>query len=94
MLNDIHQHLELLKLRKMRAMIDEHLARAQKDKLSYSAFLVELLRQEVHDKRERAIQNRIRQSGLSERWTLDLTRFIFRRASTNASMKNSPSSIS
>jgi len=70
-LNDIHQNLELLKCRKMRAIIDEQLARAQKDKPSYSAFLLELLRQEVHDKRERGIQNRIRQSGLSERWMLD-----------------------
>ena len=71
MLNDIHQHLEALKLRKMRQIIDGHLARAQKDKSSYSAFLLELLRQESHDKRERAIQNRIDQSGLSEQWTLD-----------------------
>jgi DNA replication protein DnaC len=71
MMNDIHQHLEALKLRKMRQIIDEHLARSQKEKSSYSAFLLELLRQESHDKRERAIQNRIDQSGLSEEWTLD-----------------------
>lgn len=71
MLNDIHQHLDLLKLRKMSELIDNHLARAQVNKPSYSAFLLDLLRQEVRDKRERTILNRIRQSGLSELWTLD-----------------------
>jgi len=71
MLNDIREQLERLKLRKMHKIIDEHLARAQKEKLSYSAFLLELLRQEAHDKRERTIQNRIRQSGMAERWTLE-----------------------
>ena len=71
MLDDIHQQMEGLKLRKMRQIIDEHLARAQKDKPSYSAFLLELLRQEARDKRERTIQNRIDQSGMAERWSLD-----------------------
>jgi DNA replication protein DnaC len=71
MLNDLHQHLDALKLRKISELIEQHLARAQKEKLSYSAFLLELLRQEVHDKRERAIQNRIRLSGMPERWMLD-----------------------
>ena len=71
MLNDLHEQLEVLRLRKMRQIIDEHLSTAQKDKPSYSAFLLELLRQEAHDKRERTIQNRIRQSGLSEHWMLN-----------------------
>jgi len=69
-LNDIHQQLDLLKLRKIRDILDERLQRAQKDKPSYSHFLLDLLRQEVQDKRERAIQNRIRSSGLPELWTL------------------------
>lgn len=71
MLNDLHQQLDLLKLRKIRAILPERLERAQKDKPSYSQFLLDLLRQEAQDKRERAIQNRIHQSGLPERWTLD-----------------------
>ena len=71
MLNDIHQHLDILKLHKMRAIIEDHLTRAQKEKPSYSAFLLELLRREAHDKRERAIENRIRKSGLPEKWTLE-----------------------
>ncbi len=70
MLNDIQQQLELLKLRKIRDILSEHIERAQKDKPSYSAFLLELLRQEVQDKRERAIRNRIKQSGVAEEWTL------------------------
>lgn len=71
MLNDLHQHLDLLKLRKVRDVIDEALQRAQKDKPSYSQFLLQLLRQEVQDKRDRAIANRLRQSGLPELWTLE-----------------------
>jgi DNA replication protein DnaC len=71
MLNDLQAHLDPLKLRKIRELIEEHLVRDQKEKPSYSAFLLELLRQEVHDKRERAIQTRIRLSGLSERWALN-----------------------
>lgn len=71
MLNDLHQQLDLLKLRKVRDILDEQLQRAQKDKPSYSQFLLDLLQQEVQDKRARAIQSRIRQSGLHEQWALD-----------------------
>jgi DNA replication protein DnaC len=70
MLNDLHQQLDLLKLRKIRDILDDRLQRAQKDKPSYSQFLLDLLRQEVQDKRQRAMENRLRQSGLPELWTL------------------------
>lgn len=70
MLSDLQNQLEHLKLRKIQEILPERLERAQKEKPSYSAFLLELLRQEVQDKRERAIQNRIQQSGLPEQWTL------------------------
>jgi len=69
-LNDLHQQLDLLKLRKIRDILDQRLQLAQKDKPSYSQFLLDLLRQEVQDKRDRAIQNRVRQSGLPELWSL------------------------
>jgi DNA replication protein DnaC len=71
MLSDLHQQLDLLKLRKVRDILDDRLRRAQKEKSSYSQFLLDLLREEVQDKRARAIQNRIRQSGLRELWSLD-----------------------
>lgn len=71
MINDLHHHLDLLRLRKIRHIIDDQIKQAQQKKSSYGAFLLELLRQEVIDQKERSIQNRIRLSGLPERWTLE-----------------------
>ena len=71
MIEDIHTCLEALKLRKMREIAEAELKAAQAKKSSYSAFLLGLLRQEHEDKRQRAIQNRIRQATLPERWTLE-----------------------
>jgi DNA replication protein DnaC len=55
----------------MREIAEAELKAAQTKKSSYSAFLLGLLRQEHDDKRQRAIQNRIRQATLPERWTLE-----------------------
>src|ERR1039457_169410 len=71
MLDDIHTCLEALKLRKMREIAAEELKSAQSKKPSYSAFLLNLLRQEHEDKRQRAIQSRISQASLPERWALE-----------------------
>lgn len=71
MINDIHQQLDQLRLHKIRQIIGEQIQQAQQKKSSYGAFLLELLRQEVLDQRERSIKKRIRLSGLPERWTLE-----------------------
>ncbi len=71
MLDDIHTCLEALKLRKMREIAAEELKSAQAKKPSYSAFLLNLLRQEHEDKRQRAIQSRVAQASLPERWALE-----------------------
>ena len=71
MIEDIHTCLEALKLRKMREIVEAELKTAQAKKRSYSAFLLGLLRQEHEDKRRRAIESRIRQASLPERWTLE-----------------------
>lgn len=71
MIDDIHNCLEALKLRKMREIAEAELKTAQAKKSSYSAFLLRLLRQEHDDKRRRAIESRIRQAALPERWTLE-----------------------
>jgi DNA replication protein DnaC len=63
--------LEALGLRHMRETIEDALKSAQKTKPSYSAFLLNLLRQEHQDKRNRTLANRLRRSGLREFWTLD-----------------------
>ena len=62
MLDDIHACLDALKLRKTREILPAELKLAQAKKSSYSAFLLSLLRQEHADKRQRAIQGRIKQS--------------------------------
>ncbi len=71
MINDIHQVLDALKLRKMREIVETELKAAQGKKASYSAFLLHLLRQEQEDKRRRSIQSRVQQALLPDRWTLE-----------------------
>jgi DNA replication protein DnaC len=79
MLEDIHRHLELLKLPKMMEVIKHQLKEAQNRRPSYSSFLLNLLRQEYEDKRQRTIKNRIGQSGLPDLWTLDTYPFHLQR---------------
>jgi DNA replication protein DnaC len=71
MLDDIHACLDALKLKKMREVLQDELKIAQTKKPSYSAFLLNLLRQEHEDKRRRSVESRIRQAALPERWSLD-----------------------
>jgi len=71
MLDDIQAMLDALKLRHARAAVAERLKAAQKEKPSYSAFLLELLRREHEGQRDRAIASRLRRSGLGEFWTLE-----------------------
>lgn len=71
MIDDIHAILEALKLRKMREIAEAELKIAQTKKTSYSAFVLNLLRQEQEDKRRRSIQSRIQQAALPDRWTLE-----------------------
>lgn len=71
MLDEIKAGLDALKLRKMREIVEAELKTAQTKKISYSAFLLDLLRQEVEDKRQRSVQSRIAQASLPDRWTLE-----------------------
>lgn len=71
MIDDIHALLDSLKLRHARKIVAEAIKAAQKDKSSYSAFLLELLRREHAGQRDRAIASRLRRSGLDEFWTLE-----------------------
>lgn len=71
MIDDIHKLLDALKLRHARSVVAEHIRSAQKQKTSYSAFLLELLRREHEGQRDRAIASRLKQSGLAEYWTLE-----------------------
>ena len=71
MLEDIHTLLDALKLRHARRAVAEAIKDAQKNKPSYSAFLLELLRREHEGQRDRAIASRLKRSGLDEFWTLE-----------------------
>lgn len=71
MLSEIHTLLDALQWRGTRETIEEALKSAQKNKPSYSSFLLAILRQEHQDKRNRSLANRLRHSGLKEFWTLD-----------------------
>ena len=59
MQDEIDVCLDALKLRKMREILEAELKIAQTKKSSYSAFLLNLMRQEVEDKRQRSIQSRL-----------------------------------
>jgi DNA replication protein DnaC len=71
MINEIHNLCDVLQLRHTRKIIAETIQDAQKRKPAYSAFLLNLLRQEHQDKRNRTIANRVKHSGLREYWTLE-----------------------
>jgi DNA replication protein DnaC len=71
MLEEILPYLEALRLRKTKEILEDELKAAQAKKPSYSSFLLNLLRCEFEDKRNRALQNRIKQSGVPELWSLD-----------------------
>ena len=71
MIDDIHTILDALRLRHARTAVAEALKAAQKEKPSYGAFLLELLRREHEGQRNRAIASRLKRSGLDEFWTLE-----------------------
>lgn len=71
MIDEIDKLLEALRLRDMRKTVGEALRRAQKDRPSYSAFLIDLLRREHEGQRNRSIIARLKCSGLDEYWTLE-----------------------
>jgi hypothetical protein len=57
--DDIDQLLKNLKFRRMREILDDELARAEKRKPSYSEFLARVLREEYQHQQERFLEYRI-----------------------------------
>ncbi|HTF67733.1 MAG TPA: ATP-binding protein, partial [Edaphobacter sp.] len=60
-----------LKLRRMLTVYEEHLREADKSHPSYSEFVVGLLRAQWHERQECALEWRIRNANLPERWSLE-----------------------
>ena len=69
--DDIDQLLASLKLPRMRAILDDHLAAAAAEGPAYSEFLRRLLREEHHDQQVRFLEGRIGRARLPERWALE-----------------------
>ena len=77
MKDDLEQLLKLLHLRKVAELWDESVKKAEKEGLSYSAFLTKLLRAEWHDRQESRLAWRIKRARMPEQWTLES--FPFKR---------------
>ena len=77
MTDEIEQRLRNLHLKKIAAIVDDELAHADKQDLSYSAFLARLLRAQYHHRQETALAWRIKQARLPEQWTIES--FPFKR---------------
>ncbi len=69
--DDIDQLLKNLKLRRLREIIAEELARAEKKKPSYSEFIARVLREEYQHQQERFLEYRIDRANIPERWALE-----------------------
>lgn len=75
--DEFDQLLKVLHLNKIRDIVEEELAHAEKKQLSYQEFLARLLRAEWHAKQESALNWRIKRAALPEQWTLES--FPFKR---------------
>jgi DNA replication protein DnaC len=71
MTEELEQLMKNLRLRRMLSQYDEQLRVAEKAQLSYSEFLAGLLRAQWHDRQEGALEWRIKQANLPERWSLE-----------------------
>jgi len=68
---ELEQLLKNLKLRRILDIYDEQLRAAEKDDVSYTEFVTRLVRAQWHARQEHALEWRIRNAKLSERWSLD-----------------------
>src|SRR5713101_214778 len=77
MTDEIEQLLRNLHLKKIAAIVDDELAHADKQQLSYQELLARLLRAQWQANQESALAWRIKQANLPEQWTLES--FPFKR---------------
>ena len=70
-MDELQQLLKNLHLRRMAEGLPEELQRAEKDGLAYTDLLLRLVRAQWHHRQETALEWRIRQARLPERWTLE-----------------------
>jgi DNA replication protein DnaC len=70
-MDELQQLLKNLHLSRMAQGLPEELQRAEKDGLAYTDLLLRLVRAQWHHRQETALEWRIRQARLPERWTLE-----------------------
>lgn len=75
--DELDQLLKSLHLAKIRRIIEQELQHAEKKQVTYTEFLLRLLRAEWHHKQESALNWRIKRAALPEKWTLES--FPFKR---------------
>ena len=68
---ELQQLLKNLKLRRILDIYDEQLRAADKEDISYTEFVTRLMRAQWHARQEHALEWRIRNAKLPERWSLD-----------------------
>src|SRR5246127_2536586 len=68
---ELEQLLKNLKLRRILDTYDEQLRAAEKEDVSYTEFMTRLMRAQWHARQEHALEWRIRNANLPERWSLD-----------------------
>jgi len=71
MTEELEQLLKNLRLKRMLEIYAEQLRSAEKEDLSYTDFLVRLLRPEWHSRQEQSLKARIERAHLPETWTLE-----------------------
>jgi DNA replication protein DnaC len=71
MTEELEQLLKNLRLKRMIEIYAEQLRSAEKEDLSYTEFLVRLLRPEWHSRQEQSLKARIERAHLPEPWTLE-----------------------
>lgn len=77
--DEILRRLDVLRLKRIAEILDDHLARAQKTKPSFSQFFLGLLDEELVAQVDRATERRIRTSGLPDRPTLQGFDFAYQQ---------------
>jgi DNA replication protein DnaC len=69
--DELEQLLKNLRLKRILEIHDEQLRTAEKEDISYPEFLLRLVRAQWHARQETALEWRIRQANLPERWSLE-----------------------
>ena len=71
MTEELEQLLRNLHLRKILEIYDEQLKAAEKKDVTYTNFILSLLRPQWHARQEQSLEWRIKRAGMPELWTLD-----------------------